>query len=76
MQVKCLFIFVVLVQNDDVSRCTGVNACTLNAHMIYNETTLLKFQKTYGLIRKLGSVNFIYLLALHTKARILCLDSL
>jgi hypothetical protein len=54
-----------------------VNACILNAHMIYNENTLLKFQQTYCLIRKLGSANFIYLLALPTKkARILCLDSL
>jgi len=51
-----------------------VNACILNAHMIYNEYTLLKYHQTYGLIRKLGSVNFIYLLALPTKAKILCLD--
>jgi hypothetical protein len=51
-----------------------VNACILNAHMIYNENTLLKYHQTYGLIRKLGSVNFIYLLALPTKAKILCLD--
>jgi hypothetical protein len=53
-----------------------VKACILNAHMICNENTLLKFHQTYGLIRKLGGVNFIYLLTLPTMARILCLDSL